>query len=508
MKFIGAIGIPIEMIKSLYFNKIYKHIKKRLLFLLLICPILLPAQKISTDRINWASFLSQHDLVWNAIKPDYYSGAIMGNGLLGVNIYADKEDKSYHWDIGRSDVTENRGGVNTLYDQARLPIGYFKLIPEGEVLSENMRLSLWDAVTQGRIETDKGDISFRTYVDANREVIVIDTDGNFKWSWVPGQAVSSRTTFAYTRGGTPEQYLNNPNPQVELLSDGAFDYSIQRLFSGWVYVTAWHRYTLGDVRRTLVTVSYKRNVDEAISEAKAIINDYKAKRAEAVENEHKQWWHNYYPASYATFSNTMMESFYWIQQYKLACLTRQDKNIIDLMGPWTDKTPWPAIWWNLNVQLTYSPLFTANRLELSKPLWDAFDKRLQSLIDNVPVEDWRKDAAYIGRSSSYDLVSPARVKLVESNQYEVGNLTWVLYYYWQYCTYKADDSELLNKFYPLLKRSIAYYDHILYKGEDGKLHLPVTASPEYKPAPDCNYDLSLLRWGLTTLLDVNKQYKL
>ena len=67
---------------------------------------------------------------------------------------------------------------------------------------------------------------------------------------------------------------------------------------------------------------------------------------------------------------------------------------------------------------------------------------------------------------------------------------------------------MTEKFYPLLKRSIAFYEHILYEGEDGLLHLPVTASPEYKEAPDCNYDLALLRWGLQTLLTINADYQL
>ncbi|MDL2299404.1 hypothetical protein LJC21_01700 [Bacteroides sp. OttesenSCG-928-E20] len=190
----------------------------------------------------------------------------------------------------------------------------------------------------------------------------------------------------------------------------------------------------------------------------------------------------------------------------MACLTRKEKNIIDLMGPWTYATPWPAIWWNLNVQLTYSPLFTANRLELSEPLWRSLNNNIQSLINNVPVEEWREDAIAIGRSSSYDLYSPLRPDLVEQNQYEVGNLTWVMFYYWQYCSYKNDREEMTKRLFPLLKKCVAYYSHILYKGTDGKYHLPVTASPEYKAAEDCNYDLAILRWGLTTLLDICLTY--
>lgn len=485
------------------------------IFLLIYLFLTIPSfgQKISTNDIDWQVFLSQHDMLWEKIKPDYYSGAILGNGLLGVNIYADEDQQSYRWDIGRSDVTENRDDNNSiLYNKARLPIGHFKLIPRGKVLSEEMKLSLWDATVTGHIRTEAGKISFKTYVDANKNVIVIETAGknknNLSWSWVPEQAISPRVAFAYTHSGTPQEYIQNPNLPVELTADENFRYSIQKLQSGWVYVTGWSKTETQNSQRILVTVSYTTNVNKAIEEVQNTLTEYSKRDKTVVEKEHKKWWHTYYPASYASFPEKNIERFYWMQQYKFGCLTRHDKNIIDLMGPWTHKTPWPAIWWNLNIQLTYSPLFTANRLELSEPLWNSMEKNLQNLINNVPNEEWRKDAACIGRSSSYDLVRPLNPDEAESNLYEVGNLTWTLFYYWQYCTYKGDENVLLNKFYPLLKRSIAYYSHIIYKGEDGKFHLPLTASPEYKPAPDCNYDLSLLRWGLLTLLDINKQYKI
>ncbi|MFE5669571.1 hypothetical protein ACFQ7W_37310 [Streptomyces niveus] len=46
-----------------------------------------------------------------------------------------------------------------------------------------------------------------------------------------------------------------------------------------------------------------------------------------------------------------------------------------------------------------------------------------------------------------------------------------------------------------------YYVHFLFEGADGRLHLPTTLSPEYAGAKDCNYDLVLLRWGCTTLIE-------
>ena len=55
-----------------------------------------------------------------------------------------------------------------------------------------------------------------------------------------------------------------------------------------------------------------------------------------------------------------------------------------------------------------------------------------------------------------------------------------------------------HAFYPLLKKSVNLYRHLLKTGDDGKLHLPALHSPEYHAEDendghaDNNYNLSLL----------------
>jgi alpha-L-fucosidase 2 len=209
-----------------------------------------------------------------------------------------------------------------------------------------------------------------------------------------------------------------------------------------------------------------------------------------------------------------MESFYWIQMYKLASATRADRPAIDLMGPWFRRTPWPHIWWNLNLQLTYWPVYTANRLEIGESLIRLIDADRTNFINNVP-EQWRYDSAGVGRSSPYD-GKRSVPGLTGSGVMERGDLTWALHNYWLQYRYSGDEKLLRDELYPILKLSIAYYLHLLSPGSDGKLHLPLSTSPEY-PSPtgsgnalvhDANYDLSLLRWGLNTLLAINERFNL
>lgn len=471
---------------------------------------------ITTQSIDWSSFLKQHDLVWDSIPANYYAGAITGNGLLGSIFY--KEGNGYKLSIGRIDVTEDRmpndkSKYRNLYDGARLPIGYFMLTPRGNIVDENMRLALWDATNTGDINTDVGKISFTNFTHATKNVIVfeVNTDGdesNFLWEWIPLKAESPRLTFGYN--DYSEEYIANPNPEVKFLKDGDYNYSIQNLFNGKTYVVAWRKIDYGKGNsEVFITISQDNSEHLAMEDARKTLDEVITESLGKLKKTHLEWWHNYFPSSFITFDNTKMESFYWIQQYKFGCLTRHDKKIIDLIGPWAvNNTPWPAIWMNLNIQLTYSPLFTANRAELSEPVWRTINENLDNLSDNVVVKEWKEDSMVLGRSSSYHLYAPLSLEMENKLLYEVGNLTWLLFYYYQYCNYLQDENELLDKFYPLLKKSIAYYEHIREKREDGKYHLPETASPEYKSAKNTNYDLSLLTWGLETLIGLNKKYNI
>lgn len=80
---------------------------------------------------------------------------------------------------------------------------------------------------------------------------------------------------------------------------------------------------------------------------------------------HRAFWHRYYPASFVSLPDARLERFYWIQMYKLASATRAGGLVIDNQGPWYRGTPWPGLWWNLNVQLSYWPTYAANRATLA-----------------------------------------------------------------------------------------------------------------------------------------------
>jgi hypothetical protein len=455
------------------------------------------------DQIVWPEFLARHDLVWTQLPAAWTGGAFLGNGLMGAMIYAESNGV-LRLDVGRSDVVDHRkADKNVLIDRARLPIGNFLLVPTGKVSGGKMRLDLWNAEAEGTLTTEKGSIEWRAFVHADEHVIVVElkpSDGekDCKWQWVPALSESPRV---YGKG-RPADYKSNPPPKVEKTKDG--ELCVQPLLDGGEYATAWRDVSYGNGSRTLyISVGYSWPGATSAKEAADAIGSSKPglPSFEALLESHRKWWHAFYPHSFLSIPDTRMEGFYWTQIYKLASATRADRPAIDLMGPWYKKTIWPGIWWNLNLQLTYYPVYTANRLELGESLARMLENNVSNLVANVKFAkfgDFGDDSAWVARVTSYDCAKG--MFKGQGGAPEVGNLPWICENYWRQCRYAADDVRMKEKMLPLLRRAINFYLHMLKKGPDGKYHLPVTYSPEYGFSKDLNYDLSLLRWGCQTLV--------
>ena len=451
-------------------------------------------------RVDWPTFLARHDLVWNRLPSRWGESAFIGNGRLGATI--DVQGGALGWTINRTDV---------VHDQSRYPIGRVVLKTAGAVQGGSARLALWNAEASGAVVTDRGTVRWRSFAASRPSVIVIVLEGTggesaIALDWLPAEARPPRKVYRKDPFA-PEDL--HPAPVVTRSSDEIT--SVQSFIGGGAHaesivssppvpLSAMRRGRTTDERAFYVSIGQGSTDREALVEARAATREAARLGLRRLETDHRTWWHAYYPASFLTFPDARLEAYYWIQIYKLGAAMRADGPILDLNGPWFNATPWPGIWWNLNIQLTYSPLYRANRLDLAESLFRNLDRRRQALIDNVP-ERLRADAAAIGRSSGPDLVRPVDLATAQSDAaHEMGDLPWTLYYYWLYYRYQMDERILRERVYPLLKRAVGNYLAYLERGDDGRWHLPPTHSPELATVPDANYDLALLTWGLETLI--------
>jgi len=478
---------------------------KRAFYLLLVSmsasPLAVAGDAAVTVKVDWARFLERHDIVWEKLPQRFDHGVWHGNGLLGTVIYQEGKNR-LRWELGRSDITTHRR------DNSRLLIGGMGLETEGEIQGGTARLDLWNAESSGIIKTTKGEIAFRTFIHAIDLITVIEIECStgekqaaFKWR--PWPCVD-------TRNGT--KFNDPPNPEPSTFKTGDVNVHLQARYAGGAFATAWQEVSLGkNKRRLYISISDTFPGKDAGKMAVASVRKAVGVNIAPLRASHRQWWHAYYPKSFVTVPDGKIEGFYWIQIHKLACATRQDRPVMDLLGPWFRKTGWPRIWWNLNIQTAYLSVYTANHLDIGLSLTHMIDRNRDNFYKNARDIYSVDNCATVSHTTCYEGLRGDGT-CAPDKYINPGDFTWALHNYFLQYRYSMDHGMVIDQethaFYPLLRDSVNLYRHLMTQDEDGNYHLPGMHSPEYGHDSDNNYNLSLLRWACQTLIDLNKRYAL
>ncbi len=461
------------------------------------------ASLLVDDEVDWDAFLGRHDLVWDSLPDQFDCGAFLGNGLLGTMIYRDGDNR-LRFEVGRSDVTEHRR------DNNRLPIGGLVLETAGRIRAGSMRLDLHNAEVTGSVATEKGSLKFRALVHTDAMALLIDLrpaggETNATFAWAPGHGQDPRNQ----RPGQKPQFDDPPNPPAMTETVDGLPVCIQPRRAGGEFATAWKETGIPDGRRVVLSVADSFPGNTARREAAAAVRATAAADFGGLLASHRTWWHALYPRSFVSVPDPRLESFYWIQIYKLASASRPDRVPVDLLGPWYRDTNWPRIWWNLNIQTLYLSAYAANQPALGESLVHFLDAKRENFVRNAREIYGFDDCATVPHTTCYEGLR-GDGSCAPDHFINPGDFTWALHNVWLHYRHTMDHAMVTDHakhaFYPLLRGSVNLYLRLLKPGDDGKLHLPVLHSPEYGDAADNNYNLALLRWGCRTLIALNERY--
>jgi len=475
--------------------------------------------------VNWSEFLGRHDLVWDRIPNRWECSPFTGNGNVGFLFYQNSSEAKNVISLypGRHDYYDHRlphEGEQMLWIyRSRLPLGRFTLESEGDITGVDMRFDLWNAELMGTITTAKGSYALRGITHSTTDVIYFQTAAkggeSVTITWHP-EVPFAPVRESLDRGGGPkgdswDAMRNAPYPlppePTWSKADG-MQFCFQPLLDQRGETTTGWQLT-GDAAGTqLLTASVHHSFPEHNSLAtvkQSLLNAKQQLAADTFFGPHQAWWHTYYPQSFLTMNDPEKEAFYWIQMYKLGAAMRENGPILDLMGPWYNKTFWPMVWGDLNVQLIYWTHLTANRLSLGESLPRNLDKYAGNLAKNVPAH-W-DDSAAIAACFPQDCLAYNRNGVPDM-------LAWIMNNYWLHLQYTGDRERFRDGLFPLLRKTVNAYRHYLrenpVESDDGKIHIKNSWSPEYPGGrgQDINFTIALLNWSCQTLLDINAEFSL
>lgn len=477
--------------------------KIKLLLPLFLLGFLLPtngAGQMLTEKekvtlsLNWEQFMNRQDMLWEVLPTGRHEAPFMGNGKLGLMIYKDPASNSLLFATGHAEATNHLKDGSILGGEL-LPTGNFILTPAGKILRGKMVLDLWNAETTTEIWTDQGKIRITSLVHADEPIIInrITTEGNEpqpEWTWKAAskEKSTSRQKEYKRRFVRSRTYPEGGVCTFKSPSGGetaALWYLSRQKEANTLYITINHAYP-----DTLATELGK-------SEFRMVLR----KGFKRVQHAHRNWWHNFYAASFVTLPDAQIENFYWAQMYKMGSSMREDGVGIIHGEPYAVYRTWPNRLWNFNVHSIYMPINGSNHNELAVPLENAFYMTEEG--DSDTTSTWKKILTRLTRKENRSMPPSINEKEIET-----GQLVWACQNLWIIYRHKMDDNLLRFKLYPLLREATNRYLEQLHEDTDGHYHL-TTYDPHRKDSvTDNNFDLSMLRWGCQTMLSMSRRLQI
>lgn len=458
-------------------------------------------------QINWETYLSGHDVVINTGHFDRFVWS--GNGMLGFYCWQESGLPVVKFNISRRDIFDHQvlppnvtqSKHNAAVFQARLGVGEMSLNIADAKWRPTYRMRLY----QGDVTIDYNNGAFKmnAFTHATKQIIVLmmekSAPGNANWNpFGPADPNTSRNTTqyppVYPSGFAPTYQRNVLGTQSTVNDVQIFT---QPLVAGGEYVTAWVDQVISETKSVrYISIQFDSTKGVSVKQ-KAIDEVLAAKNTgfEALQASHQVWWRDFWQkSSMLSIPNTRWESYYYIQLYKMASACRPDGDVLDLLGPWYRGGSWPAIWWNLNVQLTYYPVFASNMPQYAMTLLNSIEKNINNLQKNTNCAE----CIAIGRVSSNQLIEP------QTAWNELGNMPWAIHTLYMIYRHTMDEQLLKNRIYPILRKSVNYLVKVVMDngiGSDGKYHIKASFSPECGTGTDAHYALAPFKWALTTAIE-------
>ncbi len=482
-------------------------------------------------------FLDGHDMIWEVPPARWLEGIPLANGHIGAMLWGDGAplritlDKYDAWErrervLGEGDITyaklrqlikdgkkdeavaclgkellEGRGGKVPF--PTRLPMPQLQMDFGGAMQWQEARLSLRRAVTDLRARVGGKPLTVRLAVHALQNVLVMQ---------IRGEAASTlrlRIGLGRLNAGARQMLKawGYPDPTVTTSkTDGTLHLQAP---TGYEYAIAWRRRALSDGDGELVCLALLSSEDapRPLDAAKALAR--KACDADGNLDDHEAWWADFWKRSYLTIPDARLEALYYAEMYKLGCSSRPGGYPITLQGLWTldgGMPPWSGDYHlDMNVQESYWPIYTANHLDLGEPLYRTF---------SACIPRWRKQCKqFFGADGIWSgaSIGPGGERIFGYSAVQLwpGNAAWLTHHYWLHWLYSQDKVFLREQALPIIRLAFLTYANLLEPGDDGKLHIPLSNSPEWGEGgfsafckdPTC--DIALIQYLARAILQAN-----
>ena len=476
--------------------------------------LLLALPVLAEEGVDWR-FSFDHSL------SRWQDGLPIGNGRIGAQCWGD--ERVLRLTLDRSDVWDRRFEPNRRphysYTQLRqyvaakahaeiqteltpdihplaravpthVPGGRLEIgLPDG-VIVERVWLDMATAEVRWQLKIGDKRHTVRMIAHADHELIIVEIAPPIRLKSV--QCLDSLTMC-------PDLAKKLGYPPPTRGSEGALQWLDQPIPDGSVVRTVWSDKQDDDCWTLFLSIGAQAEQPGVV---RSVVEQAKLVGMDRLLQTHRQWWRALWDRSRVELPDVEMQRLWRNGIYKLAASSHGGlpTNLQGLWPPDGKLPPWRGDYHcNMNVQECYWPAYSSNQLALTRPLNRWMIDKLAPANRELTKRFFGFDGMWIG--CAFD--DQGRLLGGESNwmtvQYWLGGGAWLSQHLWWYYRYTLDEAFLRDKAYPFMRDCMRFYTNVLERGDDGRLHIPMSTSPEYfsneLPAwtPDPTCDLSLVR---------------
>lgn len=218
--------------------------------------------------------------------------------------------------------------------------------------------------------------------------------------------------------------------------------------------------------------------DALTQAAIARVTQVSVAQVRALEKAHLDWWRKFWLQSFVRVHDKVLEEYYYGALYVLGCASRPGKLAPSLFANFitTDNTAWGGLYFmNYNEEAPYYGVFSSNHAELAEPY-------NRMVVAQIP---WQKnrtaEAGYRGVSyertfSPFTVIAepPAPIPVARKKDYkklpsdQKSNSTFSFIPAIQYYEYSQNREFLRTKLYPAMKELDAFWRDFVVRDSSGK----------------------------------------
>lgn len=477
-----------------------------------ILAAVLSAQPLSAETtavgawpVDYASFLSKHDVVYRGPAWAGWQGLPLGNGKLGAQV----------WQPGPLALQLNTalsavygGGICQLYLTSQPGM------TEG-LQSYLQRLSLYDATLNTQFDYANGRLKGRMFIPATQDAVIyqlveLPKDRAFRLllkTWRDSASIAVEDDIVLMTDKLSERHEPDYRFAVAVALDGGST-TIAKPVDGAVTLEI-------NAAPATIVVSFAESRDpeaDVSAEAMAQLARLRSAGPESLHHQHRGWWARFWRKSLLDVSSTdeklnsvvdYLANCWYMHIYAMGAGHRGQVPAKFNGGLWTyeqDKREWGKSYWHWNQQEAAWPIFASNHTELFQPYENLY-------LGMLPVvEQWTKEMygldgvqiqetiPFHGHMPHWKTVEGVHPRVPVPAEFRHTNAIFsttpeICMIFWWYWEHTRDEKFLREKCYPLMKKAAQFYIGYLERDDSGRYIMwPSNAQESFwrvlNPTPD------------------------